>query len=148
MKVRQISIGTAILLLTWVFTGCGVGGSTYGIFALETPKDGTLYFRREARGLNYDALFLTANKDVCAKPDDSKEIRFIESGTRLFYKFDGYDLHLYVSIIPTVPTQFTNKPRIIFHQITNPEFINLRETYASKGFQFLDVPLNESLKCG
>jgi hypothetical protein len=108
--------------------GCSdLGSSRYGLVALNVPPAEELYFRREARGLNFDQLSITRNADVCAKTDRSQDIVFVGSNTHPFYKIVGNEVHIYVGIVPEIPLGFGTSTKIIFHEINNGEFLNYRE---------------------
>jgi hypothetical protein len=128
--------------------GCSIQSSQYGMLMVESPAGEKLYFRREARGLNFDSLALTKNPDHCREPDPSTDIVFKERGPIiLFYKFQDDELHLYVSIPTNVLDKFLKKTKIVQHELSNPEFLFLKENYKSKGLEMVAITLDKSLTC-
>lgn len=139
-----------VLLLAMIIMGCGRGSDygDYGLLKIQAPNGEEFYFRREARGLNYDALSLSKDSNVCAKPDPDNALIFRSVGpVEVFYRFEGNDLHLYKMSPVDVPKNFSNTIKLVLHDITNPEFIALHKSYADRGLEISDVPLNPKLTC-
>jgi hypothetical protein len=140
--------GILLAVIAILNFGCSDFSSQYGMLMIESPAGEKLYFRREARGLNFDSLALTKNPDHCRKPDPSTDIIFKGLDPNvLFYKFQDNELHLYIDIPTNVPDNFLEKTKIVQHEITNPKFLFLKENYKSEGLEMVDVKLNESLTC-
>ena|SRR5215216_4043837 len=128
--------------------GCADLFSQYGMRMVESPSGEKLYFRREARGLNFDSLVLTKNPDHCREPDPSHDIVFFGLGPiHVFYKFEENRLHLYLTNLVDVPDKFSDKTQIVQHKLSNPEFIFMKENYKTDGLGLIDVPLDKALTC-
>lgn len=139
-----------ILLLALIVTGCGRERdyADYGTLRIEAPNGEEFYFRREMRGLNYDALSLSKDSNFCSKPNPDNALIFRSLGPVIvFYRFKGNELHLYKMSEVDVPKNFSNTIKLVLHDITNLEYIALRQTYADKGLEMSDVPMNPQLNC-
>jgi hypothetical protein len=134
-------------LLLGLLTGCQTNMSSYGFSEVSLPNGQKLFFRREARGLNYDSLSITANPDFCASPNLDEDITFPSIGAVVFHRFNEGRLVIYVISPPQIPKESPLKDVVTIQKITNPEFLNLKETYKERGLELADVPLDESLKC-
>ena len=136
-----------VLFLAMITAGCGIFGSGYGLVKIQAPNGEEFYFRREVRGLNYEALSLSTNSNVCAKPDPDKALVFHAYTPVVFYRFDGNELHLYKMSTVDVPKNFSNTIKLVLHDITNPEFMALEKNYAEKGLEASKVPVDPKLSC-
>src|SRR6185369_16343361 len=100
------------------------GCATYrdvGMLTLNCPNGEKLYFRREVRGLNYDALALIKDEDYCAQPDPNKAIIFTSLDHDVLYKFVGNELHIYTMSDVRKGRTFSDKVSVILHTLTNQE---------------------------
>lgn len=137
-----------LTLITVMNFGCSDLSSQYGMREVKSPSGEAFYFRREARGLNFDSLSLTKNSDHCREPDPATDIIFSGLGpVQLFYKFVDNELHLYLSIPVKVPNKFSEETKIVQHELSNPEFIFMKENYESKGLEITEIPLDRTLAC-
>jgi hypothetical protein len=136
-----------ILFVATIAVGC-ILSDDYGSLRIQAPSGEEFYFRRQTRGLNYDALSLSSNPNVCVKPDPDNALIFRSLGpVEVFYKFEGNELHLYKMSTVDLPKNFSKTIKLVLHDITNPEFIALRKSYADKGLEISTVPLNPKLSC-
>src|SRR5689334_10162376 len=130
------------LILPLLAAGCGFG-TEYGVSPIKSPGGEILYFRREVRGRNFDALSLSKNPNYCSKPDPDEAIIFRGMGPfTVFYKFVGDELHLYSIEELKVPRHFSERVKVIIHNVTNPEHIQMHDDYQKMGLEKLDVPIN------
>ncbi len=139
-----------MLLLALTLTGCGKGRdyADYGLLKIQAPNGEEFYFRREMRGRNYDSLSLSNEPNACAKPDPDNALAFDSEGpVRVFYSFKGNELHLYKMSPVGAPKNFSNTIKLVLHDITNLEYIDLLESYKGKGLEISDVPINPALIC-
>ncbi len=143
----KLLTGLLLLILVMTNSACPDMSSSYGLFVVESPNGEKLYFRREARGLNYDSLSLSQNQDYCSEPDASSDFIFAESATTLFYKFEGNELHIYLTVLAKTPSNFSAETKVVQHKLNNLEFLAIKENYKNKGLELLDVSLNEMLTC-
>jgi hypothetical protein len=137
-----------IVIILIVFTGsCGLR-TEYGLNTIKSPNGEKFYFRRAARGLNYDTLTLSKNSDYCAEPDPNTTLIFHGLGPKtIFYKFVGDELHIYDVASVEMPRNFSEKVKVIINQISNPQFIAMGNNYKEKGLEKSDVPINNTLFC-
>ena len=135
-----------LLLLAVMVVGCGMWSGNYGRVTIEAPNGEKFYFRRQVRG-NFEALALSADSNVCAKPDPAKALIFRAYTPVVFYRFEGNELHIYKMSTVDVPTNFSKTIRLVLHDITNPEFIALRTTHTEKGLEASEVPVDTKLSC-
>ncbi len=147
----RTSFVTIIFVAVLTVSGCGkVGrdGSNYGLLKIQAPNGEEFFFRRQVRGWNYDALSLSKNPNHCAEPDPANALIFIGMGPiEVFYKFEGNQLHLYKMQEVNSPKDFSTDVKFVFHELTNQQYIELRETYASKGLNISNVYINSELSC-
>lgn len=138
-----------ILLIAISLIGCVTpSGSDYGLLRIQAPNGEEFYFRREMRGRNYDSLALSKDSDPCTQPDPDHAVIWRGMGPSItFYRFEGNELHLYEMEDLVIPPNFSKTIKVIIHQITNPQYNALRESYAEKGLAISDVPLNSKQIC-
>jgi hypothetical protein len=145
MKKKFLSF--TLCILTIFIVNCGFG-TEYGVKTIISPKGEKFYFRRVVRGRNYDTLALSANSNYCAEPDPATAVIFHGLGPIfVFYRFEGDELHIYDSGRVDSPPNFSPKTKVVLHKISNPQFIEMRETYAAKGFEISEVPIDKTLLC-
>ncbi len=125
--------------------------SEYGIVKIVVDSK-QLYFKRVVRGLNHDAYILSPNENHCAEYNPESDYDFTSMDTTIFYKIDKGILYL-LEGNPTQqgknivqPKNFPVKVKII-----EPDkllvFGKEKELYKDKGLQFLEIPLDDTLKC-
>lgn len=124
-----------------------LNSSLYGRVAIKSPNGEELFFREEARGLSFDQISLSTNKNYCSAPNPSSDIIFQGDGVPLFYKFEGESLHLYTVEPLKVPENFSSKIKIVVHQLNNLDLVKMKKTYKNDGLSLLDRFYDESLKC-
>jgi hypothetical protein len=129
--------------------------SQYGI--VKIVVDGKqLYFKRVVRGRNHDAIILSSNENHCAEYNPESDYDFTSMDTTIFYKTDGGALYL-LEGNPTIQG-YPYKPNIVQPKnfpvkvmIIEPdkllEFGKNKELYKDKGLEFLEIPLDDTLKC-
>jgi hypothetical protein len=144
LGVIALSTSIFILLTTLVIYNFPDMSSQYGLVTISV--DGKqLYFKREARGLNYDSLILSTNKDHCAEYNPDSDYDFTNSDPTVYYKVDGEVLHITASNAAP-PKDFPVKVSI--HRITdNSEWFDLEENHLEKGLELLNIPLSDDLTC-
>lgn len=139
------------LILSFFAAGCDFGsgfGPEYGVSEIKSPGGETLYFRREVKGRNYDALSLSKDPDYCSEPDPNEALIFRGMGPiTIYYEFKGEELHLYSAGETNKPRNFSERVKLVVHDISNPEYIELNDNYRERGLEKLDVPINKSLPC-
>ncbi len=136
-----------ILLLQGIPTSSCIFDSKYGLTAIESPSGEKFYFRREVRGLNYDSLSLSTSSDYCSEPDPSNAFIFHIIQPTVFYKFEGNELHLYTTAPTETPPNFSDKTKVIQHDLNNPEFLAMSENYKDRGLEIIEPPIDKSLFC-
>ena len=129
--------------------------SEYGIVKISVGGN-QLYFKREVRGLNHDAVILSPDENYCAEYNPDTDYKFTSMDTFIFYKIEGRILYL----LEGNPTQegYPYKPNIIEPKnfpvkvmIVRPDkllvFGKEKGLYKDKGLEFLEIPLDDTLKC-
>ncbi len=129
--------------------------SQYGIVKIVVNYK-QLYFKRVVRGRNHDAYILSPNENYCAEYNPESDYDFTSMDTFIFYKIDGGVLYL----LEGNPTQqgYAYKPNIVQPKnfpvkvmIIEPDkllvFGKDKELYKDKGLKFLEIPLDDTLKC-
>lgn len=146
MRFLSVFIVTALAV-----TGCRntrSDNSDYGLLKIQAPSGEEFYFRRQMRGRNYDALSLSSNPNFCSEPSPDNALIFQGMGPiEVFYRFEGNELHLYKMQEVNTPKSFSKDVKLVFHELTNQQFIDLRKSYASRGLQISDVSVNNELSC-
>jgi hypothetical protein len=150
MRVKFMSIarcfGLGVVLLGWL--GCQDLRPKYGVFSLRASGGETLYFKREVRGLNYDVLTLSVDKDHCKKPDPSRDYVFDDLGPHtIYYRIEGDVLTLYLTIPATPPRNFQSQIKVEQREMAPLEFAKVANNHKERGLTLLDVPLDEDLRC-
>jgi hypothetical protein len=137
-----------LLLLVAVMTiSCVDFAPQYGLRKLNLPSGEVYYFRREARGLNFDSLSLVTSSDHCREPNPGTDIIFKGLGPlHLFYRFSDDEMHLYLTTRIEVPPDFS-KTKIVQHELNNGEFMRLLETHKSEGLEMVNVEIDSTLIC-
>jgi hypothetical protein len=122
------------------------GSVQHGITKIETSSGEKLYFHREVRGLNYDALSLSADSDPCVKSDPSFNFIYPALGqaAAVFYKFENGELHISTTNVQNPELQLSTNIKIV-HHIEN--YWAMDNEAREKRLQKLDIPLDRSLVC-
>jgi amino acid transporter len=118
--------------------------SQYGIVNILVEGK-QLYFKREARGLNYDQLILSASKDHCADYITNSDYRFQTANPTVFYKTEAGILYLIAKNVVT-PKDFPVKVSIIEPDVL-PDWETKKSNLKEKGFELLEIPIVDDLKC-
>ena len=137
-----------LALLPISFTTCVPGLSpAYGIVKVKVG-DREVYFKREARGLSYEALVISPNDSFCGMPDPKSDYIFREQGPlRLYYKVDNNALVLYGTSNATQPEAKNFPVNVVQHELTVLEFDRLERDAARLGFLSLEISMKESKRC-
>ena len=144
--ILKIVLVAFILTFGSLSSRCDEANRTFGMLELKYPNGEKVYFRREARGLNFDSLTLSRDPNHCRVPDNTSDIIFKGLGPiHLFYPFEGDNLHLYLTNPVTIPPVLKNL-NIIQHGLTNQQYLAFSKNHKSEGLEFLDIPLDERLK--
>jgi hypothetical protein len=120
-------------------------GPEFGVVEVAVPGGRTLYFRREVRGRNYDALAVSEGPDPCRSAEESQDIVFREQGPlTIYYGFAGNRLRVY----STSPVSLPPRPSLIgmveSHVLGPLEWAQMETSYQKQGLKKLEVPLNVS----
>ena len=135
-------------VLMFSLTSCEGLSSKYGVHRLVVFEDQQVYFKREVRGLNYDSLTLSANKDHCVKPNPHHDYIYDELGPiTLFYKTEGNTLEIFSTTLAKQPQSFPVSIKIVQHKLSPLEFAKLKQNYKERGLEILEVNINETLSC-
>jgi hypothetical protein len=119
----------------------------YGFLSLRSPQNAELYFKREVRGLNYDVMVLSTNKDYCKEPNASSEFIFASDPLPMYYRFEGNTLNLFLTSAAAQPSDFQSDVRVVQHHLSPLEFAEIRKSFKERGLTLLDVPIDERLRC-
>jgi hypothetical protein len=159
-----IILGAAAVLIISIVFAFGIIiytlrflSSDYGIAKISVSGR-QLYFRRERRGLNYDSVILSADGNYCAEYNPELDYRFTTEDPAIYYKIDSDTLYL-LSGNPTLegyeynPEQYLSSPKNfpVKVVVVKPDKLIIwekrKELYQNKGMEFLELPLDETLKC-
>ena len=132
--------------------------SKYGITELKTSNGNKIYFKREARGLNYDSVILSANDNYCAEYNPELDYRFTTIDPTIYYKIDSNALYLLSGNLTLPgyeykPEQYVTAPKSfpVKVVIVKPDKLIVwekrKELYQDKGMELLEIPIDDNLKC-
>lgn len=78
-------------------------GPRYDIRQISVGQQ-SLFFKREIRGRNYEGLSISSDGDLCNRPSPQTDY-FVDQLTiaKVFYKFQGDELHIYSQNVFTPP---------------------------------------------
>lgn len=146
------SILKAFLLSVVAFISCNSGGGVspykYGITEVKIPGKQPLYFKREVRGMNYDVLCLSANKEPCAGADSKYDYVFSNfGGERIYYKIENDSLVLFDIWTETPSDKGRFQVNVIPKQLSPLDFAELKKAPEKQGISYLDVKLDDKIKC-
>ena len=120
-------------------------------------KSKPLYFRREARGLNFDEVILSPNADVCAEYNPELDIRFTSIDTTIYYRIQDETLVLLEGNPPSFPSGYVPEERVakpktfpVKIQILEPTKLIVFESetlYSDINLELLKIPLDKTLTC-
>jgi hypothetical protein len=119
----------------------------YGFLSLRSPQNAELYLKREVRGLNYDVLALSTNKDYCKEPNASSEFIFASDPLPMYYSFEGNTLNLFLTSVAAQPADFQSAIRVVQHRLSPSEFTDVQKSFKARGLELLDVPIDDKLRC-
>ncbi len=131
--------------------------SDYGIAKISV-NGRQLYFRRERRGLNYDSVILSADGNYCTEYNPELDYRFTTADPAIYYKIESDTLYL-LSGNPTLegyeykPEQHLSSPKNfpVKVVVVKPDKLIIwekrKELYQNKEMEFLEIQLDETLKC-
>jgi len=146
------SILKALLLSVVTFTGCNSGGESspykYGIAEVKIAGRQPLYFKREVRGMNYDVVCLSTNKDPCAAADSKYDYVFANSGgERVYYKIENDSLVLFSNWIGTPSDKGRFQINVIPKDLNPLDLAELQKAPEKQSVSYLDVKLDDKIKC-
>lgn len=146
------SILNALILSVVAFAGCNSGDEPspyrYGIAEVKIAGKQPLYFKREVRGMNYDVICLSTNKDPCAGADSKYDYVFSNSAReRLYYKIENNSLVLFdtVAEVPSDKRRF--QINVIPKELHPLDFAELQKAPEKQSVYYLDVKLDDKIKC-
>ncbi len=131
--------------------------SKYGL--VEISVNGKpLYFKREARGLNYDSVILSADGNYCAEYNPELDYRFTSLDDTIYYKIDSGVLYLLTGNPVLSGYNYQSEQYIVQPKkfpvkvvIIEPDKLIIyekrKELYKDKGLQLLEIQLVDDLKC-
>ena len=149
MKPYLIVVFAIILTLIFVLTFFirtfkydGKAKITVCPIYIESVND-TVYLKRKNWGItgDYQIVVLSNNSKEEILPNLSEE--YVFKGSTFFYKVDNSMLHLFVRVASDIPVNFKYKDYVIQEVLTNPEMMNLYDTYEKEGIRLLNCPPDE-----
>jgi hypothetical protein len=128
-------------------TACVDLSPKYGVVAVQSAQNAELYFKREVRGLNYDVVVLSSNRQFCEKADSKSEFIFSSDPLPMYYNFEGNTLNLFVTSVAAQPPDFQSPVKVVQHNLSPSEFAEMQRSFKDQGLKRLDVPIDEKLRC-
>ena len=145
------------LLVYYFLPDFDFASSRYG--RVEITVDGKqLYFKREARGLNYDKVILSPDQNVCAEYKPEKDIGFKSLDDIIYYRIDSNTLYLLYGNPVTFGSEYQPDRHIarpknfpVRTEIIEPTKLIVTERkktlYNDLDLKLLEIPFDDSLKC-
>ena len=145
----KFAAGAILAVITIALTACDGGwtDSQYGIEGVATSDGTMVYFKREVRGANYDALWISTNPDPCRPADDSTDYVFRELGPLVVYYRAGAGVVETYLTSSLDPPKTKPKVRVIHHVLDPLAFKELERTHKSRGLTKIEVPLQRKIHC-
>ncbi|HJQ24165.1 MAG TPA: hypothetical protein VKA60_09645 [Blastocatellia bacterium] len=146
LKTESIVIILVLLALT-ACTSNQKAAVEYGVTSVNINGQ-ELYFKRARRGLDYDLLILSPNKDHCAIENPEADYRF-EGFTpnAIYYKVEGNSLQLYSQTQLLKPEKVHDKVKVLHFHMSPSDAAEMSERYKDKGLALLKVDVDQSLTC-
>lgn len=127
---------------------CFDSPNRYGIVGLKIPDGREVFFKREARGIDYDSLALSVNSDPCTGPDPKTDYILHSSELpRIYYKIEDGALALYLSGTATPPGSGQFPVKIIQHKIHPIDYREFEKSYEKMGLRYVEFKMSELIKC-
>lgn len=146
--VRRVYI---LWLALATIAGCDVtpnGTSTRGIHEVTMADGLPVYFKREIRGQNYDALWISLNGDPCHSFDPQVDYRFAALGPLVvYYMPESGGLITYSTTTLEPPSRPARSLRIENRVLEPLAFQELTQTYQSRGLTRLSIATDSKLRC-
>jgi hypothetical protein len=122
----------------------------YSISKLDLPNGKAIYFKREVRGLlgNYDVVAISPNGDPCASVNSDNDYCICSDREYVYYKLDGDTLHLYYATANSAPKKNNFPLKVVNHDINIMRVDEFKRTYAKDGITRLELPVDDTKKCG
>lgn len=132
--------------------------SVYGIAKISVSGR-QLYFKREARGLNYDSVVLSANDNFCDKYNPESDFRFTTADPVIYYKIDSDTLYLLSGNPASGGSEHKPDDYVVAAESFSVKVVIVRpdrlidwekrgELYQDREMKLLEIPLDDNLKCG
>jgi hypothetical protein len=113
----------------------------FGVLPVPLPNGRVLYFKREARWIDYDEIALSGNPDPC-KLRDEDVYRFTEGGPpTAFYRVNGNSIYIYSTDTMQSPKRDTLGVQVVIHRLGSLEWKELLRKYKDKGLVKVEVPV-------
>lgn len=135
---KKFFIWTVIVLvvgcITYVIVFISVISSTHReIVEVKYPQlNESIYLKNEKRGLNYEMTAISTSSRKKIENSNDKSFKY-KSGETIFYKSINDTLLVYTMNKVGYPKKFKSKVYIKQMEISNPEFIELRNKYKELG---------------
>jgi hypothetical protein len=131
-----------------VTSSCADLSPEYGIVNLKITPSQEVFFKREVRGQNYDALVLSPSKDLCSEPNPRSDYIFKSQGPhRIYYKVEDGTLILFLTIAAPLLEEGAFPIRVVQNKMHTLEFEELQKNYRKLGLVELKVEIDRGLKC-
>lgn len=140
----------SLCVMTLVHSSCIKSPYRYGLVSLKVSANHEVYFKRVGRGVSHDSLALSASKDPCAEPNPEVDFIFHGSGSgsaSIYYKIENDTLVIYPSSTATPPQGNQFPVKVIQHDLNTLAYADLQKNYETLGLKYLEVKLDEKLKC-
>src|SRR6056297_1683595 len=147
MTIKKIFIilisVVAILLVVWAYLAISGLTPDYSptfekVKLINTQATDSVFIKKKVWGVSADhqVISISQNGEIPFSPDTTNDFIF-NTWSPFFYEFEKDTLTVFVSIISKKPQNFNSDITVKQKILTNPEMMNLFDTYKEKGLNLL-----------
>ena len=134
-----------LLAMLSLSESCGLNVRQVGISEVRLANGERLYFKREARGLDYDVVALSKNGDRCKEADYHIDYILPPFNTSIgYYCVKGNTIHLYTYSDVKPPLQGKWDDCVVLHRFGVKEWDVLDNSYKRGGLTEILVPVQDA----
>jgi hypothetical protein len=139
----------ALFVFSITLSACGPDLSpSYGRVGVRVSDNAEVFFKREVRGLNYDALVISPSDRLCGMPKAKTDYVFTGMGPfDVYFKVENGGLILFTHYAATPPEGSPFPVRVVQNALGSPDFDKLAASAEGLNLRRLEVPIDKRLKC-
>jgi hypothetical protein len=138
-----------LIVLSIILSACGPDLSpAYGRVGVRVSDNAQIFFKREVRGLNYDALVISPSDSLCGMPNAKTDYVFTGMGPfDVYYKVETGRLILFTHYAATPPPDSRFPVGVVQNELGSPDFDQLKSNADGLNLRHLEFPIDERVKC-